>query len=317
MTTTTPNGAVEFRPVLVPLRFAAGDLRLLTIGIKSVEVCGHFLERPITVEDCVAAYAASGGKPIFGRSVPFTDPNRDDLNESQKGVRFLRKYKRHYVDMSGTFQDYMSKFSSRSRSTLLRKVRKFEAASQQKLNWSTFRTPEDVDTFLSEALPLSEATYQHRLLDSGLPRSESFRERLLDLAARNQFRGWILRLDAKPVAYICSEAVERTLLYEYVGFDPRAADLSPGTVLQYLVLEQLFSEGHFRYFDFTEGEGSHKEFFGTHHMQCADVFICGDALSPRLWLGAHRSFEAVAGIAIKIVNQLGLKARLKRILRRA
>ncbi|MEM8725849.1 MAG: hypothetical protein AAGE86_10050, partial [Pseudomonadota bacterium] len=33
-------------------------------------------------------------------------------------------YRRHYIDMAGTYQDYLARFSSKTRSTLRRKARK-------------------------------------------------------------------------------------------------------------------------------------------------------------------------------------------------
>ena len=305
------------RPVRIPLRFAIGEMRFLTLGIKAQEVLGHFLEQPRTLSDLMKAHTAAGGtQAIFGRSIILSDQHDTPTSQPQAKLRILNEYNRHYVTIRGTFADYLAKFSSRSRSTLLRKVRKFETASHGATDWSTFRTPAEVEPFLSEALPLSRETYQHRLLDAGLPETGDFRRHLHSLAGENKFRGWLLRLDGRPTAYICSEAVGATLLYEYVGFDPKRSDLSPGTVLQFLVLEQLFSEHTFRHFDFTEGEGSHKEFFGTDSRRCGDVLITGESLSSALLLLSHRSFSTVATAIVSAVNRLGLKPALRRLLRR-
>jgi len=305
------------KPVRIPLRFAIGDMRFLTLGINAREVLGHFLEQPRTVSHLIQAHKAAGGaQSTFGRSIILGAENGAPTSQPHAKLRILNEYNRHYVTIQGTFADYLAKFSSRSRSTLLRKVRKFETASHGSTDWATFRTPTEVEPFLNEALPLSRDTYQHRLLGSGLPETEDFRRHLQNLAVENKFRGWLLRLDGRPTAYICSEAVGATLLYEYVGFDPKRSDLSPGTVLQVLVLEQLFSEQTFRHFDFTEGEGSHKEFFGTDSHRCGDVLIIGESLSSDLLLLSHRAFNRVAAAIVSAANRFGLKAAVRRVLRR-
>ncbi len=78
------------------------------------------------------------------------------------------------------------------------------------------------------------------------------------MASTDSVRAYVLFLHGKAVAYLCCPVVNGVLLYSYLGYDPKHADLSPGTVLQYLVFESLFEEKRFRAFDFTEGQGEHK-----------------------------------------------------------
>jgi CelD/BcsL family acetyltransferase involved in cellulose biosynthesis len=304
------------RSIQLPIRFAIGDWRFLTLRIEAAEIGGHFLEQPASLTDLLAARETQPARhAVFGRSIL---ASHDELIAAmRRGVplRILAEYERHYVRLGGTFDEYLAKFSSRSRSTLTRKVRKFKEASGGVIDWSTFRTPSDVRPFLSEALPLSALTYQHRLIGSGLPATDGFRERTEALAAGNRFRGWVLRFDSRAIAYIWSEIVGTTVLYDYVGFDPARSDLSPGTVLQYLVLEQLFEERAFQYFDFTEGEGSHKQFFGTGSCHCADVLIPGTALGPRFTLASQQAFSKGMHFAARAAERAGMKARLRRLLR--
>jgi CelD/BcsL family acetyltransferase involved in cellulose biosynthesis len=299
----------------VSVRFAIGDLRLMTLRLSVREVRGHFLEDPITLADLLASHDSRETVATFGRSVVFASASDRDA-ASASSAHLLSEYNRYFVELHGTFDAYLARFSPRSRSTLLRKVRKFEQCSQGSIDVATFASADTVESFLDEGLALSAKTYQHRLFRSGLSASGEFRERLKALASRAKFRGWLLRLDGRAIAYICSSAVGRTLLYEYVGFDPAYAHLSPGTVLQFAVLKQLFAEQSFRYFDFTEGEGAHKELFATGSRHCADVLLPGRALWPGVALGSHRVFNRCVRVLTSAVDRAGLKPRLKRLLRR-
>lgn len=300
----------------ISVRFAVGELRLVTLRLPVWEVSGHFLAEPIGVADLVAAHDvnADRSQPTFGRSIVIDEAGRSLL--AHPNIRVLAEYPRYYVDLRTVFSDYLARFSSKSRSTLLRKVRKFEAASGGTIDWSTFRAGDDVGVFLREAIPLSRRTYQHRLFKSGLPETPSFQQRLETLAAENLFRAWILRLNGNPVAYICSPAVAGCLQYDYVGFDSAFGGLSPGTVLQYLVLQQLCDERIFEYFDFTEGEGDHKSFFATDKINCGDVIVVGSAMAPRALLKSHAVFTTLARAAVAGLNRSGLKPRIRRLLRR-
>src|SRR5687767_13288363 len=168
-TVSQPAASITSRltPSLVSLRFAIGDLRFGHVQLPVLELNGHFLTQPLHIADLLAAQAATDGTSmIFGRSVVIDEASRPLM--AQPRVHIIWTYPRYYADLSLSPEEYLAQFSSKSRSTLLRKVRKLQAASGGEIDWSTFRSHDDVDAFLREALSLSERTYQHRLFRSGL-----------------------------------------------------------------------------------------------------------------------------------------------------
>jgi hypothetical protein len=301
-------------PSSVSLRFAVGDVRLGRVRLPVSELRGHFLTQPLYVGDLLAAHADTPGAVIFGRSVVIDESSRPMLMRPPCHV--VWSYPRYYVDLSLSPAEYLAQFSSKTRSTLLRKVRKFEAAGGGRIDWTTFRSLSDIDHFLREALPLSERTYQHRLFGTGL--TPQMRPAMERQASEGCFRAWVLRLNGEAIAYLYTPASGQTLQYDYVGFDPDHGQLSPGTVLQHLVLQQLFEERCFRYFDFTEGEGEHKAIFATHKLDCADVLVVGwSSPWPLIVLASHKLFNRGAHILTTGLQRSGLKRRLKALVRRA
>ena len=128
-------------------------------------------------------------------------------------------------------------------------------------------------------------------------------------------RGWILFLKGQPVSYPYAPADGDTLVYAYLGYDPDAADLSPGTVLRLGAMRQLTEEGRFAWSDFTEGEGQHKRLFGTGGADCVDILLLRRTL-PNLLIGhALSAFDAFVTAAKRAVHALrlgGLAFRLRR-----
>jgi CelD/BcsL family acetyltransferase involved in cellulose biosynthesis len=314
-----PPPEIEIKQAKYGLAFRLGEMYLFKYKIQSAELVSHFIECPVSLADALAFDPeAHGAACTIARSVVLEEPMPELQRSGGRLVYRLGQYRRHFVDLLGqSYDEYQATFSTKSRSTSQRKVRKFETRSGGSIDWATFRTPDEVDAFFAEALPLSEKTYQHRLMDSGLPTDPAFREHARVLAAANQFRGWLLRQDKKAIAYTYSPAIGRTLLYEFVGFDAAHGDQSPGTVLQVLVLQQLMREREFAFFDFTEGEGPHKELFGSGHRLCADVLITPDTWKYRRILGAHRRFASMIRASVALSARLGIKAKLKRLIRRA
>jgi CelD/BcsL family acetyltransferase involved in cellulose biosynthesis len=149
----------------------------------------------------------------------------------------------------------------------------------------------------------------------GLPSDQGFRREILALADAGNARGYILFLGGRPAAFLLCPIYGGRVLYEWVGYEPDFASLSAGTVLQYHVLEKLFAEGCFQLFDFTEGEGGHKEFWARGHAQCADIYYFPTSLKNAALVGCHSALFTVSQTAVRTLDRLGWKDGLKRALR--
>lgn len=225
-----------------------------------------------------------------------------------------RRYHRHWVVTEGPHDAYVAGFSGKTRSTLRRKVRKFlgEAGDDA---FHVYRTPAEMDTFHELARTVSALTYQERLMDAGLPDDDSFRAQMRKRASRGAARGYILMHQGRPVAYTYCPIDDGVALYAYTGFDPGLRSLSPGTVLQWLLLEDLFATPDVRMFDFTQGDSPHKELFSTHKQECADLYVLRPSL--RIWSGitAQTGVENTVEAIGALLETVGLKTRLRRLLR--
>ena len=105
----------------------------------------------------------------------------------------------------------------------------------------------------TRASAVSTKTFQQRLLDAGMPQEPDFPSELERLAAMGRVRGFILLLKHNPIAYSLWYAHDNTLTLDKTGFDPKYAELDPGTVLMYLSLQALFAEHCFQILDFGSG----------------------------------------------------------------
>jgi len=245
------------------------------------------------------------------------EPLLERLQASRPQLKiFVRqRYRRSYASLEGGFDAYLARFSSKSRSTLKRKLRRFEERSGGALDLRLYRTEAEAEPFYRHARAVSATTYQERLLGAGLPEGEGPLAAMRALAASDQMRGWILFLDGRPVSYLYAPADGDTLIYSHLGYDPAVAELSPGTVLQFEAMRQLMDEGRFAYFDFTEGEGQHKLQFGTGTVDCLDVLLLRPGVANLLAGHALNGFDGAVAAAKKIVRRFGLERLARRIRR--
>ena len=294
--------------------FTIGSRRLLAVPRNLATV-------KFSLEDILA-----GSLPAMGDSETAADGLRV-LSVPQEHVDALlghfpdhlaggrQDYPRHYVDMAGSYEDYLARFSGKTRSTLKRKQRKLAKECGDGYEVTEHRTPAELEAFLDAAIPLSAKTYQVRLLDAGLPETPEARQSMLAKAERGDMRCFLLSAEGAPIAYLTLPVEGQTLVYAYLGYDPEWARLSPGTVLQMEALERLFAENRFRYFDFTEGDGGHKAMFGTDSVECASFVLLRKTIANRTLLGAREAFDAAVSGARTLAEKSGALSRVRGLLR--
>jgi len=225
------------------------------------------------------------------------------------------QYQHCYIDLGLTLESYQQKFSSKTRSTIKRKIKKYAEHCGGTITWKTYRQPGEMREFFLHARRVSKLTYQERLLDAGIPDSENFIRQAESLAADQQVRAYILFDGERPVAYLYCPVEDGVLIYAYLGYDPDYMQLSVGTVLQWLAVEQLFEEGGFRYFDFTEGQSDHKRLFATHQQLCANIFLVKRSIRNAAVIYSHMLMDHFSKWLGATLDRWGVKARIKRFLR--
>jgi hypothetical protein len=68
-------------------------------------------------------------------------------------------------------------------------------------------------------------------------------------------------------------------------------------------------------FDFTEGEGQHKETFSTGSRLGADIYVIRRRLTPIALVILHRSVETASTTAGMRLEQLNIKSPVRKLLR--
>jgi CelD/BcsL family acetyltransferase involved in cellulose biosynthesis len=217
---------------------------------------------------------------------------------------FIRQhYARRYARLDQDFDSYLAGFSAKSRSTAKRKLKRFAERSGGRIDVRCHRTEAEIESFYVQARQVSSKTYQERQLDAGLPAGEEALAAMRSLARADRARGWLLHLDACPIAYLWTPAQGETLLYAYLGYDPDHLELSPGTVLQLEAMRAMMAERRFRLFDFTEGDSQQKRLLASGEIDCVDLLLV-----------RRRAGALAAGYALAAFD--GAVAVAKRLLRR-
>ena len=301
----------------VPFKFQLSDWTVFSIPL-SLQVRSEKLVGESGPDEAYAAPSDeieenSRGFLIRGLPVPVELPV---ISRIDGYIRYVPHHYQHcYIDLGMSFESYQQKFSSKTRSTIKRKIRKYSEHCGGGIPWKAYRTPEEIRDFIRLARSVSRLTYQERLLDAGIPDTEEFISQAERLASEQRVRAYLLFDGERPVSYLYCPVKDDTLIYAYLGYDPEYQQMSVGTILQWLAIEQLFGENRFRYFDFTEGESDHKRLFASNQRQCANVFLLRSGVRNALIVYAHRAGNQFSEWLGRLFDRWGLKTRIKHFLR--
>lgn len=227
-----------------------------------------------------------------------------------------RRQPRHLVELGIGEAAWQARLGAPTRATMARKLRRFAAEGGGAIDWRAYAGEAGIGEFHRLARMISARSWQERRLDAGLPDGAGFLDGLRARARRDAVRGHLLFLRGEPVAYMLCPVDDGIVRNAHVGFDPRAAALSPGAVLQWKVLEALMREGRHRLFDFTPGDGQHKRLFATRSIACADVMLLRPSPFVLAVLAAQRGCDLASSAGAAILGGLGLLATMRGFLRR-
>lgn len=299
----------------VGLAYQLSDLTIARIPVAlKTTICGlvaSAVENPLPPKEPLSP----GARGYMLRGLPLA-AQVPVVSRVSSYLRYVPLQYRHcYIDMAGDFEAYRQKFSSKTRSTIVRKVKKYAEHSGGTISWRRYASAEEIKAFLPLARELSAKTYQERLLDAGLPNDEAFTRQALEDAAANRVRAFLLFDGERPVSYLYCPIRDGVVIYAYLGYDPAYQKMSVGTVLQWLALEQLFGERSFKCFDFTEGESDHKRLFATHDQLRANVMFIRADVRGYLLVFSHRLMNHLSESVGRALSRWGLKSRIKKLLR--
>jgi hypothetical protein len=192
----------------------------------------------------------------------------------------------YFVVLGGSFEDYLRKFSPKSRQNIVRAAKKFSEKCDESY-FRVCRTPDEISEFIIEASRVSVQTYQSRLLDAGLSQTESFRKSANELAIAGKARGYLLSMNGSVVAFAWCRVDGTRLIYDTIGYLPEFSKLSPGTVLLYLILRDLFANEQVNHLDFGPGHAPYKEMFSNFKQEYIDLYLFRNTLKNQIFSRLH------------------------------
>ncbi len=245
------------------------------------------------------------------------------ISRAPKRVIIARDYIRyvparttyHFTELGPSYDVFMKQLEHKHRHDLRRKLRRFAAESDSRIDVRVYRTAAEAAAFYPLASDISQRTYQHRLLSAGLPQTGSFEAEMCERANAGTMRGYLLYIRDRPIAYAYATTAGDFLRFRHIGYERDFARLSPGIVLIHEALRSAIDEKRFVLVDFGAGEAQYKRSLATGSLECATVFVFRDKVGPLAMALTHQACVGFSDACVSVLDRAGVKERVKNYLR--
>ncbi|MGH8960758.1 MAG: GNAT family N-acetyltransferase [Jatrophihabitantaceae bacterium] len=217
------------------------------------------------------------------------------------------------IAMPTTFEAYAAKFTAKTRGNRHRELKNLKRCGTVEL--ACYRGLGEVEVFLEQAMAISRRSYQHRLLGVGMPAPERLRPRLEVAARQGWLRSYVLHCGGAACSYMLGYQYGGRYHYMAVGYDPAWKPFSVGTVLQWLVLQEMCAHDGPAAFDFGTA-APQTEYFGNDSFEEGTLLLFRRGIRPWLIRQLHQGGRQTTRLAVQILEHYRLKAPVQQFLRR-
>lgn len=222
---------------------------------------------------------------------------------------------RRMVELGGSFDDYLAKFSPRTRGNFRNKVSKLERACAGQLSVERVTAREQVPGFLDRVERLSLRSWQGARLGQVIRATPYEAERLAAYADQGWLRSYVLSYAEEPLAFAVGYQADGTYLYATPGYDPAWGHLRVATVLLYKIIDDLTRFQPARRLDFGYGDNEYKAIFANHSYEEANVYLVRRSPYTALALTTIRALTSFSSVVRRELDRLRLREMVRHWLR--
>jgi len=205
---------------------------------------------------------------------------------------------------------YWQQFSSKTRGTFRRKLKKFGETKLERITRA-----DEVPNFLAVAHQISLQTWQSRQLGLRVRNSAAEQASLSALADAGLLRCYLWSAQGEPAAFCIGNQAQGTFHYEEVGYATQFAKFSPGQMLVVQMIEDLLAYDRPHTFDFGGGDADYKRMFANDVSQSGTVWLTPPRWKSRGALHWGQFCRSLKTTARQTAQRLGLATRVRQWIR--
>jgi hypothetical protein len=246
------------------------------------------------LDDPVWTYVHSRRAAALGFKPAVTSPHPEKL---------------HWLEFEGSFGEYAQRVRERP-GYPGKTIRRFWRDNAGRCTVNRVTAPEQVGPFLDDVDRVYNASWQARTYGKQARNTFEHIARMQRLAALGRLRSYVLKDGDTPMAFVVGYQSRGRFSYDETGYDSQFSSASPGSILTYAAIEDLFSHTPPRILDFGFGDGAYKRTFGT-----ASHEICSMYVLPRNRWRLAFAVQRGLNVTYNIVRAALVRVRLDSVVR--
>lgn len=221
----------------------------------------------------------------------------------------------HRLVLQESYQAYVAGMSGKTRNTLRRRRDKLAAAVGKRLELVRVTAPDQVRGFLDAVDRIYPRTWQAATFGAR-PRNGAADIALLEgIAGGGWLRAYLLVGGGEPLAFVVGYQYDGVYHFDEPGYDARWSALAPGTVLNHLMIADLFRWTPPRVLDFGVGDNQYKRVFGNQESEVCSMHLAR-SLGWRAILWLQRDLDAIEDGIRSVLKRCGLDEYARRFIRK-
>ena len=297
-------------PLFVGL-FRVGSVRARSLRLYDYEFAveaGH--DRPEILAGVLSAFSRERTADVVLADNCVLDDQGGRVAWRHSGVALRNRQPTYVVDMPSDFDAYLSSLSSNTRQILRRRVRKMQKECGDTLHARCFRNEDEMEELLKHLSAVWESSWHGRLNRQPPPALPFLRR----IAREGLVRSYVLFAGDSPAASVLGFQYKGKFSDEAPAYDDRWKSLSPGLVLNYFIIEDLFRSDPPRTVDFGFGYNQYKEMLGTRREVRGQLWM-PITMRGRALVSGMKACDGIYGLGKRVPGSArairGMKARLQ------
>ncbi len=193
--------------------------------------------------------------------------------------------------------------SAKSRKNLRRETRRLSEAAGGALWLRRITAPGEARGFLESARSVGRNSWQRRALGERVRDDGTACRSFENLASRGILRAYFLQLGDRSCTFVIGYQYAGVYHYIETGFDEALGEYSPGTVLLFLMLEDLHVHERPEVLNFGVGDATYKQRFGNSERADVSCFVMRRRLRNIVLTKSHAVFSGAAQAAKRLLRR--------------
>jgi hypothetical protein len=208
-----------------------------------------------------------------------------------------------YLELEESYEKFLQGKQTKTRNTWKRRVKKLRELGGGVLECDRIENEDQVGAFYEAANSVAEKSWQFRTLGRALEETALYRDSLRSLARQGCLRAYLLRCGERPCAFWIGLQDNDVLQLEQSAYSCDFAIQSPGTVLHYMLMEDVYRHRRPKFLNYGTGVNPHKRLFANRDSSDTAIHLFRPTLRNRLRAASHGMFYS----GLELVKKLSRK----------